>query len=510
MKLIKNHTEWFLFLICLLVGVITVQYYGIAWDEHLQRTIGETCYDYIVNGNQFYLQDANKDHGVLIELPLFAIEKIFNIKDFGNIYLIRHVICHILFLFGCVYLYKLINSLYNNKTLAICGFLILLLHPTIYTHSFFNSKDVPFLTLTILFFYQFHLAFRDKKTYQFILLGLSLALLISLRIMGVMHVAFTLFFLTIQIAFNIKDKIFFKKQTIYIIILLSSTVLFTISLWPALWKHPISNFIEIFGSFSKFRWDSTVLYLGENVNGQNLPWHYSIIWFLINNPICYLLIGFIGIIMFITKFKIFNLNQDETRNNLLYFFSFISPVLSIIILKSVIFDGWRHIFFIYPAFILMAIYALNILLQSKFKKISVIALASSFSFVIFFITSNFPNQHVYFNEIVPKKDEYIRHNFEMDYWGVTYKQALEYILQNDQSSKIKVAATDYAYLYNFYMLSPEESNRIEIVKDTITNADYFITNYRWHHQDYTELNAKEVHSIEVCGSKINTVLKIQH
>ena len=499
-----------MFLICLLVGSITVQYYGIAWDEHLQRAIGESCYDYVVNSNPYYLMDANKDHGVLIELPLYALEKIFHVTYGGDIFLMRHVICHILFLLGCVYFHKLIYLLYENKLLSLLGFLLLFLHPTIYTHSFFNSKDVPFLSLTVFFFYQFAIALKNKKTYQFILLGLSLALLISLRIMGIMYAVFSISFILIDLFLNIKHKSLVKKNILLSCIVILSTCVFTITLWPALWKNPLGNFVEIFGSFSKFRWDSTVLFLGENINGQNLPWYYSIVWFFINNPIIYIVLGFTGTFLFLKKIRFTHINQYQTKNNLLYLISFISPVFSIIVLKSVIFDGWRHIFFIYPAFILLAIYALSIFLQSKFKPYLIGILVITFIYITLSMVRYFPNQHVYFNEIVPKKNEYIRHNFEMDYWGVAYKQALEYILQNDQSPKIKIAATDYAYLYNFYMLSPEESNRIEIVKDTITNADYFITNYRWHHQDYSELNANEVYSIEICGSKINSVLKIQH
>lgn len=454
--------------------------------------------------------DANKDHGVLIEFPLYVLEKVMNITNEGDIFVMRHIICHILFLFGCVYFFKLINLLYYNKMLSLIGFFLILLHPTIYTHSFFNSKDVPFLALTIFFFYQFAIAFRDKKAYRFILLGLSLALLISLRIMGIMYAVFTLMFILNDIVLNIKDKSATKRNALYAGIVMLSTCFFTIALWPALWENPVGNFIEIFGSFSKFRWDSTVLFLGENINGQNLPWYYSVIWFIINNPILYLLLGFAGIAFFVWKFKISKLNQHLTKNNLLYLFSFIAPVLSVIALKSVIFDGWRHLFFIYPAFILLGIYGLNELLQYKIKPYVFGVLIITFLYIVSFSIYNFPHQHVYFNRLVPRTNEYIRHHFDMDYWGLAFKQSLEHILETDSSSKIKVAGSDFTYVYNTFSLKPEQAERIEIMKDSLEKADYFIANYRWHHQDYTEINAKEVFSIEVSGSKINTVYKINH
>lgn len=510
MKLIKNHTEWFLFLICLLVGSITVQYYGIAWDEHLQRGIGETCYNYIFEGNNYYLSFPDRDHGVTIELPLFAIEKWLNISSTQTLFVFRHLLCHTLFLLSAVYLYKLTFELYQNKKLAILAFCFLIINPTIYSHSFFNSKDIPFLSFTIFFLYHFVKILKYSQVKNLLLLSIFTGLLTSLRIMGVMFFVFIILYFLVQLIIKIARKestnSSIKSIILYIIISIISTIIF----FPVLWISPIENFNYVLQSMSKFGWDNSILFNGNNISSKELPWYYLPEWFIISTSILYVIIGLLGIILFKIQFiKKPQLNLLNTFH-LFSLAVFASPIIATIILHSVLYDGWRQVFFIYPSFVLICIYFINQLYENKFRNYSFYLAFIPIISPLIFIILNFPNQHVYFNEIVPKKDEYIRHNFEMDFWGVSYKQALEYILQNDQSPKIKIAATDYAYLYNFYMLSPEESNRIEIVKDTITNADYFITNYRWHHQDYSELNANEVYSIEICGSKINSVLKIQH
>ena len=42
---------------------------------------------------------------------------------------------------------------------------------------------------------------------------------------------------------------------------------------------------------------------------------------------------------------------------------------------------------------------------------------------------NHPFQNVYFNNFLSHDEQYLRKNFEMDYWGTSYKQALEYVLK---------------------------------------------------------------------------------
>ena len=45
-----------------------------------------------------------------------------------------------------------------------------------------------------------------------------------------------------------------------------------------------------------------------------------------------------------------------------------------------------------------------------------------------------PHQNVYFNFLAGKN---IQTKFELDYWGLSNKQALEYILKNDSKNIIK-------------------------------------------------------------------------
>jgi hypothetical protein len=66
-------------------------------------------------------------------------------------------------------------------------------------------------------------------------------------------------------------------------------------------------------------------------------------------------------------------------------------------------------------------------------------------------------------------------------WG------LEYILAHDTASTIKVQSWVGPIYENVAILSPEQRKRITIVPLT-DKADYFITNFRYHPEDYGGTN----------------------
>ena len=512
MTFIKKYPEYFLFLFFAIIGIFTANSYGFAWDEYEQRNIGVICFNYIFNNDQYYLEYGARDHGAVFEMFLYIIEKALNLTNNRGIYYCRHLVSHLVFLVSAVCLYKLIFIIYQNKKLAILGFLMLVLHPTIYGHSFFNSKDVPFLSMFIICFYQFAVAFRDKKYIQFIWLGLFTSFVINIRLMGILFMCFVIFFLVLDFIIYRKEKGVIKKQLLQTGLYLSFTIIFTIATWPLLWHDLIDNFIYTFNNLSQYPWGGSNLFKGEIIDATTIGWDYIPTWFCINTPIVFLILGFCGIILFmihlIKQLKNFNLKFID-KNNLLFLFSFVAPILSIIVLKSVLYDTWRHLFYIYPSFILLGIYFLNYCINSKYKKAAYTVTTISIISVSVYIIFYFPFHHVYFNQLVSLRgDDYIRKNYEMDYWGVSYNKSLEALLELDSSAVVKISSDNPVIIANADMLTDEQHKRILFV-DSIHKSDYFIVTYRWHPKDYDTLGVKEVKSFYVLKSKINSIYKVK-
>ena len=99
----------------------------------------------------------------------------------------------------------------------------------------------------------------------------------------------------------------------------------------------------------------------------------------------------------------------------------------------------------------------------------------------------------------------VKRKFELDYWGLSYKKALEYILTTDRSPEIKVCAANEPGIFNSLVFPAKERNRLIFV-DTPEKAKYFVSNYRWHPEEYPYKD--EFYSIKVGNAKIMAVYKL--
>lgn len=504
---VKKYLGLILLLSMGVIALISFDGYGLAWDEPMQRQTGLINYDYIFSGNPDLLEWKDRDYGVAFELPLIFIEKVFRLSDTRDIFLIRHLIAHLFFLISAFFCFLLIDFLYKNKLLATIGFFLIVLQPRIYAHSFFNTKDVPFMAMFLISLYLAAIAFKRKTFVSFIVLGIATGLLINLRIMGVLLPCCIILLLIID---ALIEKKYFHHLNLALVFLFVSTIVLYVS-WPFLWNNPIENFMLAFENMSKFPWDGIVLFNGEFVSTMELGWDYIPLWFSITTPITYLAAGLLGILLFVLHFirePSSFLNNFKERNNLLFLIFFFVPVVAVIVLQSVLYDGWRQLFFIYPSFVLLAIYGLNFLLKKKLKVIVIAIFVFSFSFNLFFMVRNYPFQQVYFNHFFTfSPPEHIRKNFEMDYWGTSYKQSLEYILQNDDSQSINICVANEPGFSNLQILPTHERDRINNVP--VKEASYFITNYRWHPQDYKKFAAFRLHSFKVVDNTVNEIFKLK-
>jgi len=262
--ILYNHILFFsLWLALVIIAFCTVKNYGISWDEQTQRYIGEKYCDYVFYNDTNFYTFPDRDHGGIFEMGLIAVEKLINSKDEKIIYTTRHIVSHIFFLICSAFFYFLIIKVFKQKYLALFAFFTLVLHPRIYAHSFFNSKDIPFLGLCIIALYSFYLAITHSKSAYFILLGLVCGLACSVRFLGII---FPLVFMIIFIfkAYLLDEKINWKGFLIFCFSGLISLFIF----FPTLWHHPIQSFLYVINSLSVFRWQGHVLLNGTQIKSS--------------------------------------------------------------------------------------------------------------------------------------------------------------------------------------------------------------------------------------------------
>ena len=164
-----NKDTFIIFLIfssLLSVGLVSFDDFGIGIDEDNSRINGYVSLKYIYSiFNSSFLDQINgikieninnyneQGNGVIFDLPLAFIENFFQINDYRNQFLLRHLLSYIIFFISLIYFYKLILIKNKSQFLAIIGVLFLFFSPRIFAQSFFNPKDVGFMSMCIINIY---------------------------------------------------------------------------------------------------------------------------------------------------------------------------------------------------------------------------------------------------------------------------------------------------------------------------------------------------------------------
>lgn len=507
-QLLQKNLGLFLFLGFALIGIINLNDYGISWDEPRQHWTGTVSYDKIHHGDRQHLQGyKDRAYGVAVELPLIYIEKILGLKDTRDIYLMRHLVTHFLFLLSAWCFYLLVLRLYQSRWLAVLGFLAIALHPRLYAHSFFNSKDVPFMALFIIALWLAAIAFDRKGVRDFIWLGIITGLLINARVLGILMVAGVSGLMVIDLLGKRDHKQVLRNLGIFI----GVTALTLYASFPFLWVKPFANFVAVFEEMSKYPWTRDVLFMGQILPANEVPWYYSLAWFGNTTPIILLIGGIVGIatfLVYLIKKPLHFFRSDTDRNVLLHLAIFIAPFVAIMALDSNVYDGWRQVYFVYPAFILLLMYGVSQLRSTKVWIPVLTVLSLSMLTTAIHLIQLHPHQQVYFNILQRGKAHHeLRQTWEMDYWGASYLQGLEYILEQDDSDTIKVAVSTAPGEFNQIILPQVERVRLQYTEPN--EADYFLTNYRWHPKSYSEYEDKIWKEWRAYGSAYMTVFKLK-
>ena len=428
-------------LICalfLLMGLVLAGDYGIGTDELPQRQIATANLNYILG------QGASLEalpypyalYGVAFELPLLLAERALGLADYYYIHRLRLILTHLFFIVGAFFCYRLAFHLFNNRLIALFALLIFLLHPRIYAHSFVNSKDLPFLTMFIIALYLLERAFRRDTIGAFALLGIAVGLLTNLRIVGVMLLAAVLAMRGLDLFYAGKGperKALLRTAGVFIL----AAGLTWYAVTPYAWANPVDYLtasLALTTNHPEIAWQ---LFQGAVIPSNELPPHYTAAWFSITTPPPLLLLGLVGMAAGAAGLcrrpgALFRNTRRRFAGLLLA--AFLLPPLAAALLGSNQYDNWRHSYFLYAPFCLLAAGGLGGLARrfSRWQpgRAGVYGLAGlGVGLIAWQLIQLHPWQHDYFNFLVDRTTpEYLRTQYEMNSWQLAYREGLEYLL----------------------------------------------------------------------------------
>lgn len=528
---------WFLLLAYLLFGTWLSADYGISMDEPIQRKHGMVAFEYI-NGLTGWFPGVpdqtgahlpsydHRDYGMLFQTLAYALELVMGIDNSRNVFRLRHLMVFVLFWAACTIFYLTLYRRFRSVALALAGVGMLVISPRIFGDSMYNPKDIPLMCWFVFAFYT-HIRFMDQNDrFGPVLHGLACALAIGSRVVGVVWPLISLGYLSLHLLIRRDEKnyqlAFLKRTASYLIFLL----LFTFLLWPVLWENPVGSFLHSFNSMKRFRWFGEMLYMGEMVRSTALPWHYIPVWISVTTPLSILaliLTGLVVIIVSVSKKGLKWLKERDMGIDMVALGAFAVPLASVILLGSVLYNGWRHLYFIYPFLVYFGVFALRALGTFFRKKKELpgirllvagllLLLALDLGHTLYVLVRYHPHQSVYFNAFAGD----VESNFERDYYGVSYRQGLTRLLEKYPDRELRIYSRDFIGKINTMNFPRKEAERLVFV-DRIEEAEFFVTLFNFRSgQEYREFSRgdfpydrPEVFSIRVGGYRVLQVCRLE-
>ena len=474
------------------VGLAVLDDYGVGWDEKEQHGIGQAAIAYALGDTETLRPPGpphNRYYGVVFEVPLVLVERLLGLTDSRAIYLSRHLLTHLCFLAGGGGAAWLASRLFGSRWLALLALGLFVLHPRLYAHSFVNTKDIPFLVAFLGCLALIHRAWQRGGVGAYALCGVGVGVATNLRIMGGgLFVAVMVMRVVDWVRAGNRAERRQVGRTLGVFGLASVLTLYAVS--PYLWGNPL-ELLDAIAVLSQHSHRPTMLFQGEVIRWPDLPAHYIPTWLAITTPpgvLLLSLIGAAGVLWQTLTHPGELLRNPTTRFEGLLVACVLLPVGAVIVLNANVYHNWRQMYFLYAPLCLLAVAGLRRLagvcrwpaLRAGVYGLAVAGLAG----VVIEMVGLHPYQHLYFNRLVDRHTpEYLRGQYDMEYWGMAYREGLEYLLQRYPTSPVSLASgrpnghPTGRHIRNWDILPKAARRRIVFADGMEEEGDFHVTSH---------------------------------
>lgn len=514
----------------LLLGGVLFNDYGTSWDEPTDRMNGLVSLRFAAElvapgwaAQQAVLQTApdihdyhDNDHGVLFELPLALFDVVRPGTDPQPYYLMRHAAVFLLSLAGTWALFRLATLRFRDERLGLLAAGLLVLSPRFFAESFYNGKDMAFVATFTLGVYTLVWLLERPSWRRALAHGVATAAATDIRILGLLLVPFTFTLLGLQF-FSTADPQTRRRLRQAGLAYVPALAAAVVAGWPYLWEHSFEHLAAAFASMSHFKWGGRLLYWGDIMLATDIPWHYGPVWISITTPVAYQLAALLGLALVaagLLRRPWATLRTAAGRLDLLLAGWLVLPLGLVIAFHSVLYDGWRHLYFVYPALLLLAVRGGRAVAQlgrvgPGWRKLALgLGLLAGAEAVLTAARMAWmhPNQQVYFSYLPRHQVEEL---FERDYWLLSYRQGLERLVALQPTGTIYIDATYWPPLnYNTVWLSPADRSRLVPVSNDHTPGRYLMAAYRSMPTPYPAEVGEEVYALKADGVKIMSIFRL--
>lgn len=504
--------------------------YGQSGDEWLEIEYGRDIYNYFFAGDKQALDYSNKslqyqgmelyggftDYYSEIAHRMFPNVPILDVKHF--FYAIEGAL---MMIFTGLIAFRLSRK-WSVGTVAL---LFIIFSPRIFGESMNNPKDIPHALGYAMAMYGLIALLQDfprKMLRNALILAVGFGITFGQRPAGgLLQACYIVFFIGLYYFLNKEFAVqlkadnskLMKRLALFVCVAFLVGAAIGFSAWPFGLQSPISNSLVSLKGMTNRDIVLRVLFDGEYRYNNNMPWYYEFKWIVISNP----LVVIAGVIIFLALVLKAIKHYGMFTVIFLAFCSFF-PLLYMIYKNSSVHDTWRHVFFVYVFWVIMAALGWNLLMifikEIKYQRLLPFVAILGLLPTIAWTFRSHPNQYVYFNELQGGVKGAFG-NYDLDYYQNTGKQAADWIRKNVKpipGRKVQIAsnmggfdkyfAKDTAWIRSEYERYP---NRYHQVWDYYITYGRFISAEQLQNGHWPPDNI--IHKIEIDGAILSAIIQ---
>jgi tetratricopeptide (TPR) repeat protein len=515
--------------------------YGQTGDEWLQMEYGRDIWNYFFNNNP---QALDYSAGNLQHQKQELYGGLF---DFGTEIVhqwlpgIPHLVLRHFFnaLSGAVFMIftgLLAYRLSRRWSVGVIALLFIFFSPRIFGESMNNPKDIPFACGFIAGIYFLVALLQDyprKKWLRAIGLAVGFGIAFGVRAAGgALQIAYFIVFAAgyylMDASFKARIKNDGKMMKSILLIIGGALVagyILGLVFWPYGLQSPISHTLESLAGMANRETNIRVLFEGKYYMAHYMPWYYEFKWIFISNPLV-IIIGFL-------LFAVLSISLMKAYGKLVVLFlvfGALFPILYMIYKNSTVYDTWRHVFFVYPFWVMMAAFGwsrLGDFIGEKLDKKAenagreryigpALALLGLTPAIIWTVRSH-PNQYVYFNELVGGAHGAYG-SYDLDYYQNSGLQAADWIKRHAARTPGKklVVTSNMSGYSNYFVGADTAIYHVPYVRYGDRHSkdwDYYVATPRFLPAEQLQQDIwppqNVVHRVEVDGRALCVILRRQ-
>jgi hypothetical protein len=446
---------WVVVGLVLAIVCATFWQYGVAWDEQGETVYGSMLIDYYRSGFQDHsaFNFVNfRYYGGGFELPAALLARVLPLSEYDT----RHLLGALVGIVGLIATYRLGRRLFGARA-GFLGMLFLVLNPTWYGNIFNNARDVPFATgITLCLLLTVHMLEEMPRISirNALLFGLVFGWTTSVRVGAVLALLFLLAPLGLWFVTRLRTAGFDRQVLLFDLLhvvkrlaLLCVVAYGVIALfWPWALQSPL-NPLEALTMFSRFPFESNVLFDGQLIPAKALPASYLPTMLAIKSPELVVVAVCLSALLGAYTWWSSPLGAAAVRVWAVVIAA-VFPIAYFMIARPVAYNGMRHFLFVLPSMSILGAYGadrLFTLLRLGVLRVGYgLALAACALMQLQIFTELFPNEYVYYNSWAGGlKGAHQR--YELDYWGMSLQEATERFVQTLESTSTQPLPNDPPY-----------------------------------------------------------------